>query len=285
MTIQINPDKLAELERITLDRGPHLSFESGHCAMEVVAWLADEGHTFTPACASRVIRKYTITLNDRWSGEQRQRLKPFLPRMVGTGDDGKDAVRERIIFAHLAEVAVPWLELAGLDTTAITSATTIQETREAFWSARTAAVKKQADLLDEISEMVADKLKAHGNPDDFGVVHAEVIRLDALALAAAFKAVDAVAAATHAVEAATVNIIARATAVHAVAAVAATLDAALDVAVDAASEGGYIAASVAVRNYYRENPPLAIQKIADLAHKQDDAALELLDRLITVKED
>lgn len=38
-TPTINPDRLARLDTITLDKGAHDSFDDGHCAMEVVAWL------------------------------------------------------------------------------------------------------------------------------------------------------------------------------------------------------------------------------------------------------
>ena len=34
------PERLAALGTIHLGKGSHSSYESGHCAMEVVAWLA-----------------------------------------------------------------------------------------------------------------------------------------------------------------------------------------------------------------------------------------------------
>lgn len=56
-TATINPDRLAELQagKITLDEGAHSSFAKGHCAMEVVAWLAELGHTDAPACSSSAL--------------------------------------------------------------------------------------------------------------------------------------------------------------------------------------------------------------------------------------
>jgi hypothetical protein len=42
------PDRLTTLDTLTLDRGAHTSFDEGHCAMEVVAWLAGEGITDAP---------------------------------------------------------------------------------------------------------------------------------------------------------------------------------------------------------------------------------------------
>lgn len=55
----IVPERLAQLDKITLDSGSHGDFESGHCAMEVVAWLADQGHTDAPPCASPALARYT----------------------------------------------------------------------------------------------------------------------------------------------------------------------------------------------------------------------------------
>ncbi len=92
MTIIIE-DRAAVLDTIKLDHGKHGTFDQGHCAMEVVAWLAGEGHTDAPQCASPVLRRFTIGLNDSWNAEQRQALIPFLPRMVGTAGDGKDITR------------------------------------------------------------------------------------------------------------------------------------------------------------------------------------------------
>ena len=83
--------RLAELlDGGRLDRGSHTHFAQGHCAMEWVSYLAGEGHTDAPDCASPVLRRYVIALNDRWTDAQRQALVPYLPRMVGTGDDGLD---------------------------------------------------------------------------------------------------------------------------------------------------------------------------------------------------
>lgn len=110
----INPEKLAQLDTITLHDGAHGNFDDGHCAMEFVSWLADEGFTDAPECASPVLTRYTIRLNDRWDTEKRQLLKPYLPRMIGTRGDGKDQLRERIAARALVDLLGPWLRLAGL---------------------------------------------------------------------------------------------------------------------------------------------------------------------------
>jgi len=100
---------------VKLDKGAHGSFKEGHCAMEVVAWLAGLGHTDAPACSSPVLQSFTINLNDTWDAEQRQKLIPFLPRMVGTGGDGHDEARSYLALDWLIRTYTPaWLDLAGL---------------------------------------------------------------------------------------------------------------------------------------------------------------------------
>ncbi|WP_404285410.1 hypothetical protein [Glutamicibacter arilaitensis] len=114
-------DRLDQLTRgeITLDKGAHIDFETGHCAMEVVAYLAGLGHTDAPECSSPVLRTYTININDAWDEVQRQKLIPFLPRMVGTNGDGKDEQRSYLALDWLIRTYTPaWLELAGLKETA-----------------------------------------------------------------------------------------------------------------------------------------------------------------------
>ena len=112
-------ERLDALDTITLAEGAHDDFESGHCAMEVVAWLAGLGHTDCPECASPVLRDFTINLNDQWGHEQRQKLIPLLPRMVGTAGDGQDEARSYLALDWLIRTFTPaWLDLAGLTTEA-----------------------------------------------------------------------------------------------------------------------------------------------------------------------
>lgn len=115
MTDLILTDRLAQLDQITLDKGAHDDFDDGHCAMEVVAWLAGLGHTDAPSCASPVLTTFTISLNDSWDEANRQRIKPFLPRMVGTRGDGLDETRSYLALDWLVRTYTPaWLDLAGL---------------------------------------------------------------------------------------------------------------------------------------------------------------------------
>ncbi len=115
MSATIIPERLAQLPTITLDEGSHEDFTDGHCAMEVVSWLAGQGFTDAPECASKVLRSFTINLNDTWNDTDRQRLIPFLPRLVGTASDGKDEARSYLALDWLIRTYTPaFLDLAGL---------------------------------------------------------------------------------------------------------------------------------------------------------------------------
>jgi hypothetical protein len=91
---------LLGLNGIELVKGPHPTRELGTCAMEAVAWLAGEKHSDAPECACPVISKYVAVLNDSLTAEERQLLKPYLPRIIGTRD-GNVQKRMRLL-VHLA---------------------------------------------------------------------------------------------------------------------------------------------------------------------------------------
>lgn len=60
------------------------SLHYGMCLMEAVAYVAGERWSDHPACASPVLAAYGRTLNDTLTHEERQRLLPLVPLLVGT---------------------------------------------------------------------------------------------------------------------------------------------------------------------------------------------------------
>jgi hypothetical protein len=70
--------------------------------MSLVAFLAGEGHSDAPGCASPVVQAFAVAVNDHMPRAARQRLKPFAPRIIGT-DDGSDRLRAAILRQALAE--------------------------------------------------------------------------------------------------------------------------------------------------------------------------------------
>ena len=109
-----------EIEKIRLDSGGHASKpkdETGQaCLMEWVSIFAGVDYGDHPTCTSPVLAAFGRTLNDGLDDEQRQRLVPFIPRLVGTaGDDEADEVRAWMATDWLVRTFTPtWLRKAGL---------------------------------------------------------------------------------------------------------------------------------------------------------------------------
>jgi hypothetical protein len=97
-----------ELDSVELVSGLGESGGNRMCIMALVARLAGEGHTDSPACASPLVRAYAIPINDHMPRRVRQRLKPFAPRILGTAD-GRDAARAEALRRILAEEILPGL--------------------------------------------------------------------------------------------------------------------------------------------------------------------------------
>jgi hypothetical protein len=110
------PEKLAWLDNITLDKGAHDSPENGVCALEAVAYVAGEPFTDHPACASPVLGAFLRSWNDSLNDQDRQMLKPLIPRLVGTNTCEKDEeTRAWMATDWLARECAPaFLRLAGL---------------------------------------------------------------------------------------------------------------------------------------------------------------------------
>ncbi len=94
------------LDRFELVSGIGDPDQGTACVMSLVAHLAGEGRTDRPACASPLIRHFAIPINDRMPPEARRRLKPFVPRLIGT-IDGLDGARAEVLRRALVEVVLP----------------------------------------------------------------------------------------------------------------------------------------------------------------------------------
>jgi hypothetical protein len=272
-TAAINPDVLEQLQAAELAEGSHGSTFNGEaCSMEWVALLAGEGMTDAPDCASPVLARYTIRLNDRWDRTQRQALKPYLPRMVGTGGDGKDGDRERIASEWLTgRLLGPWLDLAGMgDHLASIEGKSGHELRLALYEIRKVAWAKRDASRAELRAKIEARLLEQGKPSADAVAVADAV---ADAVAAAVAAAVAVADAA-AVAVAVADAVAVAAAV-ADAAAAADADGPVDW-----WDKPYGAAYRAAAAYYREHPLPVMDAITELAAQQQPLALELLDALI-----
>lgn len=87
-------------DRVRLVRGKGDRRFSTLCIMTFVALLAGERHTDAPSTASPLVRQFALILNDALPDTERQRLKPFAPRIIGTADGfepGRAAVLRRVM--------------------------------------------------------------------------------------------------------------------------------------------------------------------------------------------
>ena len=266
MTVHIIESRLAELlDRGILARGGHSAYSGHRCANEWVAYIAGEPHTAAPACVSPVLRRYTMTLNDRWDDAQRQLLKPYLPRMLGTQGDGLDGVRINLARQALVTDLLPaWLRLAGMDAEAAALAAStpgdlyrvLRDVRDAAWARRQAAYA---------SVRAAVHAKLAGRPE---------------AVAAAVAVAAAAAAAAVAVAVAEAAAEAEAEAEAGVAAVAAAAAATAAGDYWASYDAAFAAAHPIFEEAIAESTAPKMVAIRELAAAQRGAALDLLDRMI-----
>ena len=140
-----------ELDQITLARGSHRGSKDGpFCVMEWVSIFADErkpgSQTDSPRCTSKVLTNFAIAWNDALDDETRQRLVPFIPRLVGTSGNRKaDNLRAWMATDWLARTFAPAMlrltpslveqaeALSALDP--LTSATTAKRAQPALSAA------------------------------------------------------------------------------------------------------------------------------------------------------
>jgi len=113
---RIGPDRLARIR--TLAAGPHADPGAGLCALEAVAYVAGEPHSYRPACASPSLSAFIRTWSDGLPQEARDALiLPLVPRLVGTrGSEALERRRVAMVADWLVRAHVPaWFRLAKLN--------------------------------------------------------------------------------------------------------------------------------------------------------------------------
>ena len=103
------------LDTLTLAKGAHDTRADGVCLLEAVAWFAGQEHTDYPPCVSPVLAAFGRTWNDALDDTTRQTLRPFIPLLPGTADDGLDLARSYLALDWLVRTYTPaFLDAAGL---------------------------------------------------------------------------------------------------------------------------------------------------------------------------
>jgi len=83
--------------------------------MEWVSYIAGEDHSDAPVCVDPVLRYFGIVINDSMPNDERQKLRPYLARMIGTANDGLSEWRMfRLADLACREWAPTVLEATGL---------------------------------------------------------------------------------------------------------------------------------------------------------------------------
>ncbi len=108
-------ERVAKIDAMTLDKGAHDEGDE-MCVMEAVAYVAGEPWSDHPECACPVIGAFMQNWNDSLDDETRQRLKPYVTRLVGTKSTTEvEVARSWMACDWLVRTFTPaWLELAGL---------------------------------------------------------------------------------------------------------------------------------------------------------------------------
>ena len=101
MMRDIGEDRSGELNNIVLRYGSHGTSDKGMCAMEAVAWLANEPHSDRPACTCSVIAAFVRRFNDRLRTDEDRTLllRPLLLELIGTRSTGLYVMRQRAYLA------------------------------------------------------------------------------------------------------------------------------------------------------------------------------------------
>ena len=108
-----------DLSTVRLASGSHseAAAKKGEaCLLEWSAIFAGVPYSDHPECTSPVLGAFGRALNDGLDDERRQKLVPFIPRLVGTaGDAEADRVRAWLATDWLVRTFTPtWLRKAGL---------------------------------------------------------------------------------------------------------------------------------------------------------------------------
>ena len=144
------------IEELELKHGAHDSPDDGLCVMEAVAYFAGEPHSDKPKCCCPTIAAFLRSWNDTLKDEERQMLKPYALKAIGT-NKGKELSEKRAYMVadwFIRTYTPTWLELAKLNDRAATlralpeivdakaakaSETALGEASKAAYAARAAA--------------------------------------------------------------------------------------------------------------------------------------------------
>src|SRR5665213_2619755 len=161
--MEIEQERLSWLEKLDLAANSHASIERGACAMEAASFVAGEEWSDHPKCVSPVIGAFMRSWNDSLDDKNRQRLKPYIAKILDTAASKEVEDRRAWIATDwiVREYLPAWLRQAKLENDAeqvsmlpeITAATilatmptlkAVQKNSVAAWDAARAAARDAA---------------------------------------------------------------------------------------------------------------------------------------------
>jgi hypothetical protein len=129
-----------DLDTLVLRSGTHTSASDGVSLMEAVSDFAGEPWSNSPSGTSPVIAAYARSLNDWLPDDVRQRLKAYIPRLVGTAEPDLELRRAFACADAAVRVFAPLaFKAAGLVEEAARLGVLAPVDRESAESARSAA--------------------------------------------------------------------------------------------------------------------------------------------------
>ena len=104
-----------DLDTLTLEKGAHEP-DGTFCVMEAVAFIAGESWSDHPQCACPIIGAFLRRWNDDLNDTDRQMLKPYIRRLVGTRSSVEvEQRRAWMLTDWMIRTYTPaWLELGGM---------------------------------------------------------------------------------------------------------------------------------------------------------------------------
>ena len=157
-----------DLEALVLEKGSHPvdGPQGPYCVMEAAAYIAGERHSDEPDCVSPVIGAFLRRWNDDLPDVERQRLKPYIVRVIGTSaSEEVEEKRAWLVTDWMVRVHTPaWLELAGMKEQAaevralapILSPAGARAAQQTIDSARSAAAAAMAAARDAAGAAAGD---------------------------------------------------------------------------------------------------------------------------------
>jgi hypothetical protein len=166
----VTATRTLDLDTLTLARGVHVD-HTAMCVMEAVAFIAGEPWSDAPRCASRVLTVFLQRLNDRLSDADRQKLKPLIPKLIGTAAASDIEDRRALLAVDYAfRTAVPyWMDLAGFsERAAAIRSRTVITTRDQVAGmlpiirrARDDIYVKRKALCEDLGKRIASEIKSN----------------------------------------------------------------------------------------------------------------------------